>query len=159
MAGIQKATYVYKLVHSSTPPPDPLPESLPLSELDVQSGFIHLSTARQIPGTLKLFYNAEPRMYVLRIPIKMIKKGLRWEAPSVPVSGDGSAESMFPHLYDGKLGSAEVESVVLWERGEGTWGSALDTEEAISQGISIALKRSFKSWKDTMSNYAGMNVS
>ncbi|KAF7437380.1 hypothetical protein PC9H_004219 [Pleurotus ostreatus] len=132
MANIHQATYVYKLVHPTTPPPDPLPASLPLSELDVQSGFIHLSTARQVPGTLKLFFTDEPRMYVLRIPIKAIEKDLRWEAPSVPVSGDGDVESTFPHLYNRTLGSAEVESVALWEKGEGTWDNVLGTEEVTS---------------------------
>ncbi|KAF9491643.1 hypothetical protein BDN71DRAFT_1452487 [Pleurotus eryngii] len=132
MAEASQVTYVYKLIHASTPPPDPLPESLPLSEFDVQSGFIHLSTARQVPGTLKQFFTNEPRMYVLRIPIRAIEKDVRWEAPSVPVSRDGVGDGTFPHLYSEKLGSAEVESVALWEKGEGTWDKALGTEEVVS---------------------------
>lgn len=42
------------------------------------------------------------------------------------------ADSTFPHSYSEKLGSAEVESVALLEKGEGTWDKALGTEEVVS---------------------------
>ena len=48
--------YVYKLVPPSMPVPDPLPERLEVSDLDESSGFIHLSTSIQVPGTLKHFF-------------------------------------------------------------------------------------------------------
>ena len=76
-----KPTYVYKLIPSTTPPPDPLPDRLPLSSLDTQSGFIHLSTASQIPGTLKHFFKDEPHVHVLRIKYASVEKYIKWEDP------------------------------------------------------------------------------
>ncbi|KAG2034719.1 hypothetical protein BDR03DRAFT_964346 [Suillus americanus] len=45
-----------KLISSAAAPPDPLPDRLPVSDFDQTSGFIRLSTARQVPKTLKFFY-------------------------------------------------------------------------------------------------------
>lgn len=38
--------FVYKI--TPTAPPDPIPEAYPLSDLDRQDGFVHLSTAQQV---------------------------------------------------------------------------------------------------------------
>jgi hypothetical protein len=38
--------YVYKII--PTPPPNPIPETYPLSLLDQKDGFVHLSTAKQV---------------------------------------------------------------------------------------------------------------
>ena len=38
--------YVYKII--PTAPPEPLPAEYPLSELDQNDGFVHLSTAEQV---------------------------------------------------------------------------------------------------------------
>ncbi len=73
--------YVYKLIPSNAPPPDPLPEELALSELDQQSGFIHLSTSIQILGTLDNFFPNDERVYILKIPLGSIKEKIRWESP------------------------------------------------------------------------------
>lgn len=115
-----KPTYIYKLIPSTTAPPDPLPATLPVSELDRSSGFIHLSTAAQIPNTLKWFFADEPRVYVLRLLYESVEKNIRWEDPKGEVCGPRGGEGMFPHLYnDLKLGHDEVESVAVWERKEG----------------------------------------
>jgi uncharacterized protein (DUF952 family) len=78
----QKPTHIYKLV-SSHPPSvfEPLPERLPLSALDTQSGFIHLSTALQLPGTLKRYFANEAQVYVLRLDYGHVEKDIRWEDP------------------------------------------------------------------------------
>jgi uncharacterized protein (DUF952 family) len=75
--------YVYKLVPSSSPVPDTpnLPERLPLSKLDTASGFIHLSTAVQIPGTLKHFFAEHDKVYVLRIEYAKVEGDIKWETP------------------------------------------------------------------------------
>ncbi|KAF8329309.1 hypothetical protein F5887DRAFT_117548 [Amanita rubescens] len=109
-------SYVYKLIPSSAPPPDPLPIYLPLSALDESSGFIHLSTAAQVPGTLCHFFSSESKVYVLRIPYDRVGKDIRWESPDAKICGPRPGESLFPHLYNnGRLGCGEVESVVEWE--------------------------------------------
>lgn len=38
--------YLYKIVHRA--PEDPIPKEFPLSELDKNDGFVHLSTAVQV---------------------------------------------------------------------------------------------------------------
>lgn len=77
----QLPNYLYKLVPSNAAPADPLPEELPLSELDQNSGFIHLSTAVQVPGTLRHFFADEERVYILKIPFEPLKEKIRWESP------------------------------------------------------------------------------
>lgn len=109
-------SYIYKLIPSSAPPPDPLPIHLPLSALDESSGFIHLSTAAQVPGTLRHFFSSEPKVYVLRIPYDRVEKDIRWESPDAKICGPRPGEFLFPHLYNnGRLGSGEVDSVAEWE--------------------------------------------
>lgn len=41
--------FVYKI--TTDPPPSPIPAEYPLSDLDAQDGFIHLSTAWQVNNT------------------------------------------------------------------------------------------------------------
>lgn len=41
--------YIYKILPS--PPQDPLPKEFPLSQLDANDGFVHLSTATQVLNT------------------------------------------------------------------------------------------------------------
>lgn len=88
--------YVYKLVPSDAPIPESLPDKLPVSNLDQQSGFVHLSTALQIPNTLKFFFKDEPLVYVLRIEYEKIEADIRWESPDAKVCGPRGGEGMFP---------------------------------------------------------------
>ena len=125
-----KPTYVYKIVPYTAPPPTPLPGTLLVSELDQNSGFIHLSTAVQIPGTLKHFFTNDPSVYILRIPYDPIEKDIKWEDPKAEVCGPRAGEGMFPHLYNGlKLGKDEVDSVQSFTRSEGGWDGALKKAE------------------------------
>jgi uncharacterized protein (DUF952 family) len=91
-----KPAYIYKLVPSTAPVPDDLPERLPVSDLDQRSGFIHLSTAPQVPNTLKFFFKDEPHVYVLRIDYERVEKDIRWESPDASVCGPRGGEGMFP---------------------------------------------------------------
>jgi len=126
-----KPTYIYKLIPSSAPPPDPLPPVLPVSDLDRSSGFIHLSTAKQVPNTLKRFFTDEPRVYILRLQYDPLEQKIRWEDPKGEVCGPRGGEGMFPHLYnDLKVGSEEVESVAAWDRREGeSWDDVIKRGE------------------------------
>jgi uncharacterized protein (DUF952 family) len=111
-------SYVYKLVPSSAPILDPLPDALPISELDSTSGFIHLSTSIQISNTLKLFFGSHSSVYILRIPYSgQVEEKIRWEDPKAEVCGPRGGEGMFPHLYNElKLGKNEMDSVKLLEK-------------------------------------------
>lgn len=140
--------YIYKIVPSTTPIREPLPETLPVSELDRNSGFIHLSMASQVPNTLKFFFSEEPVVYILRINHADVIQDIRWESPDGKVCGPRPGEGLFPvsgefscfgrpndnlliqlqpkHLYNGlKLGKDEVESIAIWQN-DGGWDKALD---------------------------------
>ncbi|KAG6332118.1 hypothetical protein ID866_6970 [Astraeus odoratus] len=113
-------TYVYKLVsHTACTPisAEDLPEKLPVSCIDQASGFVHLSTAQQVPNTLKFFFGRDPHVHILRIPYARVEKDIRWEDPKAEVCGPRGGEGVFPHLYNGlKLGKDEVESVRVLTR-------------------------------------------
>ncbi|KAJ7742467.1 hypothetical protein DFH07DRAFT_870002 [Mycena maculata] len=122
-------TYIYKLVSFSSPVPDPLPEKLPLSELDVASGFIHMSTPLQVPRTLKRFFAEDPRIYILRVKYSTVEKNIKWEDSKGEVPGEVGAEGMFAHIYNRGLGTTEIESVAIWERNR-DWDEPLKKAES-----------------------------
>lgn len=88
--------YLFKIVPSTSPVREPLPERLPLSELDQRSGFIHLSTAKQVPNTLKRFFDDEQLVFVLRIKYITVVDYIRWETPDASVCGPRDEEGLFP---------------------------------------------------------------
>ena len=92
--------YVYKILPER--PPYPLPSSLPKSALDAKDGFIHLSTAEQIPATASLIYAHTNSLSLLKIPLDRIEEATKWEEV-----GSGC----FPHLYRGALGREDVVDV------------------------------------------------
>jgi len=59
------------------------------SPADRADGFVHLSTAAQLPGTLARHFAGEDGLLLLALPDEM--EGLRWE----PSRGG----ALFPHLY------------------------------------------------------------
>ena len=101
--------YIYKIAPASPEPQldvDGLESVLPPSELDVSSKFIHMSTASQIPGTLKHFFSTSSSttdtIYLIKVPIVSVWEdigALRWESPDASVCGTRDGEGMFPHLY------------------------------------------------------------
>jgi uncharacterized protein (DUF952 family) len=57
--------YVYKIL--SEEPPNPLPHTLPLTPLDKQDGFIHLSAGWRVPLTATEFFGSYTTLWVLRV--------------------------------------------------------------------------------------------
>lgn len=82
--------YVYKIVPSTNPVREPLPERLPVSHIDQSSGFIHLLTAPQVPIALKAIFESEPMVYVFRIPYNKVMQDIRWE------TADGALREALP---------------------------------------------------------------
>ena len=72
-------TFIYKIVPESSAPPTPLPEALPVSDLDRNDGFIHLSTSTQLAATLGRFFGKESGVYILKIKYPDVEKDIRWE--------------------------------------------------------------------------------
>jgi len=80
---------------------------------------------------LKHFSPESTRVYVLRIPYAKVEKDIRWEDLLAAVYGERGGEGMFPHLYKGgRLGSAEIESIEVWET---TWmGGGIDPSTSLA---------------------------
>lgn len=92
--------FLYRIVTASAweEAADPWPGG----PLDLQDGFLHLSTAAQVPGTLARFFADVPDVRVLAVdPRKLDPETLRWE-----VGPDGGP---FPHLYGPLPHEAVVE--------------------------------------------------
>jgi uncharacterized protein (DUF952 family) len=58
---------------------------------DLRDGFVHLSTAAQLPGTLDRHFGGETGLMVLAVDAESLGGDLRWE-----VSTGGEA---YPHFY------------------------------------------------------------
>jgi len=67
--------------------------------IDVADGYIHLSTADQVAGTLDRHFAGADELYLAAVDLDRAGKAVRWEP-----SRDGA---LFPHLY-GRLTGALV---------------------------------------------------
>jgi uncharacterized protein (DUF952 family) len=75
---------------------------LPLSRDDARDGYVHLSAAHQVRGTLDRHFARQPELVLLALlPVRFPEGALRWEASR---SGE-----LFPHLY------AELRSELVSE--------------------------------------------
>ncbi|TQN68436.1 hypothetical protein CSHISOI_07014 [Colletotrichum shisoi] len=108
-APAQMPQYLYKIVPEA--PPSPLPAEYPLSDLDRNDGFIHLSTAEQVLGTADRFFSASASLWLLKLPYSALEAQIRWD--DLP-SGAGC----FPHLYGRNFGAADVEDARGFVRGD-----------------------------------------
>lgn len=125
LAPSELPTYLYKIIPiSSSPLPSPLPEVLPLSDLDAKDGFIHLSTSLQVVSTADRYFNSpsETSIYIAKIPYERVKEDIRWER---------AGRGVFAHLYNGgRLGTEEIEEVRLRVKKEGgTWSELFEEGE------------------------------
>ncbi|KAG5913491.1 hypothetical protein E4U53_004851 [Claviceps sorghi] len=111
MSSDSSPRFVYKIVPSA--PPAVLPEQLPLSPLDQQDGFIHLSTGQQIPLTCDAFFGTASTLWVFKLNQGRLADSIKWE------------QGGFPHLY-GTIGREDVMAVKKIERDAGqTWADAM----------------------------------
>ena len=123
--------HLYKILPSA--PPSPLPTSLPLSDLDRNDGYIHLSTADQVPSTADKFFNDASELWLLKIKYDVLAAGTDGDGE---VHTDNKAEirweevgrGCFAHLYHGDLGNGNVEAAYKVEKKSGTWTESLDLE-------------------------------
>jgi uncharacterized protein (DUF952 family) len=113
-------TYLYKILPSA--PPSPLPARLPLSDLDRNDGYIHLSTSEQVPGTADKFFGDVSELWLLKIKYEVLaedtKAELKWEEVG---------RGCFAHLYGADLGNGNVESAQKVEK-KGSWVDSLSLE-------------------------------
>ncbi|KAF2398068.1 hypothetical protein EJ06DRAFT_497533 [Trichodelitschia bisporula] len=111
-------THIYKILPS--PPPHDLPDYFPVSDLDANDGFIHLSTAEQVPGTVSRFFSNQTSIWLLQLELAALEgrdggeRSVKWEQ---------SGSWCFPHVYHSDLSKAlgrkDVVSLVEVHRNEG----------------------------------------
>jgi len=82
---------------------------------DLRDGFIHLSTQRQVAGTLERHFAGETGLVVLEIAADRVSAVLKWE----PSRGG----ALFPHLYgvlplDAVVRTISPDAVVGQKKGE-----------------------------------------
>jgi uncharacterized protein (DUF952 family) len=77
---------------------------LPTSRDDARDGYVHLSAAAQVRGTLARHFSGQEELLLLVLPLgRLPAAALRWEAAR---SGE-----LFPHLY-AQLTTALVSEVI-----------------------------------------------
>jgi len=115
--------YLFKIV---TDEPDSTNPKIEISELDKQSGFIHLSTGTQIPQTCNLFFSTTDTLHIIKFCYEPIQHKTKWErAPD--------RNELFPHVY-GELWTAEVDSVRTFHKRSGAWTDILGQEAWLLDG-------------------------
>lgn len=75
---------------------------------DLRDGFIHFSTAEQVPGTLAKHFAGQSGLFLIAVEADALGEALKWE-PSR--GGD-----LFPHLY-GDLDPASAGTITTLEVG------------------------------------------
>ena len=60
------------------------------NELDISSGFVHLSTEQQIKETINKYFKTE-KTYIVKFKISDLQNALRWEK--------SRNDEIFPHYY------------------------------------------------------------
>ncbi|KAL7896571.1 hypothetical protein HDV63DRAFT_367541 [Trichoderma sp. SZMC 28014] len=95
--------HLYKILSSH--PIEPFPIQYPLLGLDAKDGFVHLSTAMQVPNTADLFFTETPTLWIIKFKMSKLADPIKWE-------------NGFPHLY-GNFGARDVVSFAKFERREG----------------------------------------
>jgi len=71
---------------------------------DQADGFLHFSTASQLPETLRRYYAAQDELMLLAVDAAALGAALKWEYSS-------SRGENFPHLY-----SALTPDAIKWAR-------------------------------------------
>lgn len=74
------------------------------SPVDMADGYIHLSTAEQLPETLEKHYAGQADLIIAEVDLSGFGADLRWEA--------SRGGQLFPHLY-GRLPMAAIVRVKI----------------------------------------------
>ena len=80
-----------------------------------KEGFIHASTAQQVPKVFSAFYADQADLVLLAIALEKLESPVKWEAPVHPdgKKTDSITETeKFPHIY-GKINLSAVTVVNL----------------------------------------------
>ena len=85
-----------------------------VTDLDTEDGFIHLSTAAQLAGTLSFYFKESDAVFLLQLDLNKIDgERLIFEKP---YPNEGRRKSAFPHLYS-ELYTNQISNIWNIERG------------------------------------------
>ena len=115
--------FVYKIYPNTKSFEIPIPYAsdftFPQDKLDESSGYFHMSSKDQLPGTLRCFFNSHETVQILKIDYGKLStaKTVKWE-----LGDDGHA---YPHLYALLSGEFVIE-VKTVDKGT-SWFETSDT--------------------------------
>ena len=103
-----------------------------VTDLDTEDGFIHLSTAAQLAGTLSFYFKESDSVFLLQLDLDKIDgEKLIFEEP---YPNEGRRKSAFPHLYS-ELYTNQISNIWNIER-----GSFILPDEVILQGENLSFQ-------------------
>jgi len=112
--------FVYKIYPTTfkIPIPHASDYTFPEDTLDKSSGYFHMSSKDQLPGTLRFFFSSHETVQILKIDYAKLSaaKTVKWEL--------GDDDNAYPHLYS-LLGGEFVVQVKLVDKGTG-WTESTD---------------------------------
>ena len=62
-------------------------------------GFIHCSTARQVPAVAQAFYRGGVGLIILAVNVRFLLSEVIWEPPAGKPTRGVSPQDLFPHIY------------------------------------------------------------
>ncbi len=71
--------------------------------IDIADGYIHLSTALQVPETVEKHFAGRTDLIIAAIDLRALGDKIRWEA--------ARGNALFPHLY-GRLDAANIIAAI-----------------------------------------------
>ena len=103
-----------------------------VTDLDTEDGFIHLSTAAQLAGTLSFYFKESDSVFLLQLDLDKIDgEKLIFEEPYI---NKGKRKSSFPHLYS-ELYTNQISNI--WNIKRGAFNLP---DEVILQAENISLQ-------------------
>ena len=103
-----------------------------VTDLDTEDGFIHLSTAAQLAGTLSFYFKESDSVFLLQLDLDKIDgEKLIFKEPYI---NEGKRKSPFPHLYS-ELYTNQISNIWNIERGAFNL-----PDEVILQAENLSLK-------------------
>ena len=96
---------------------DTIEDAIPLAPIDIQDGYIHLSTIDSVLETANLYFPKDKALMVLVFESESFGETLKWEYVA-------SRGMEFPHVYDECLRKRDVSQVLslVVEEGGFVWG-------------------------------------
>lgn len=106
---------VYRIIHKEQW--EDVEDEIPLAPIDVQDGYIHLSTFESVLETANLYFPTDKALVVLVFESECFGETLKWEYVA-------SRGVEFPHVYDECLRKRDVSEVVplIVDEGRFVWG-------------------------------------